>query len=348
MTTVGGDLRFRYGAARPADYTDYVTGDGPFTVRLPYWKSRSVIGAVFVQQVLRLHERVAANLGARFDADSLFGVRLSPRAALIFSPTDRSTLRLGYSEAFRAPSAQELNDSDPTYTIQPERLNAETVRTADVEFAQRFSRGSFSLRVFGSIYEDLVVQRYATQAEFDAALMRGQLVPNAEASGASVWANSDVIRAVGGTVSARGELVEGLDLAMNLTLAFNELRGAGRLPILPAFYGNARIAYRFGEEGPTLGLVARFSSARPAYLATDDGSAPLGTVSGLGELRLTASGPIAAVPGLHWRAFVNASLSRLQPYLYNLGPTAEDPNNTRAFQPNPRLFAFIGVHYDLP
>jgi outer membrane receptor protein involved in Fe transport len=185
VTTVGGDLRFRYGAARPADYTDYVTGDGPFTVRLPYWQSKSVIGALFAQQVLRLHERVAANVGARFDADSLFGVRLSPRAALIFSPTDRSTLRVGYSEAFRAPSAQELNDSDPTYVIQPDRLNAETVRTADVEFAQRFSRGSFSLRAFGSIYEDLLVLRYATQAEVDEALLRDQLVPNVDPDGIS-------------------------------------------------------------------------------------------------------------------------------------------------------------------
>lgn len=349
VTTVGGDLRFRYGAARPADYTDYVTGDGPFTVRLPYWQSKSVIGALFVQQVLRLHERVAANVGARFDADSLFGVRLSPRAALIFSPTDRSTLRVGYSEAFRAPSAQELNDSDPTYVIQPDRLSAETVRTADVEFAQRFARGSFSLRAFGSIYEDLLVLRYATQAEVDEALLRDQLVPNVDPDGISVWANSDVIRAVGGTLSARSELVEGLDLAMNLTLAFNELRGAGALPIMPTFYGNARVAYRFGEQGPTVGLAARFSSARPAALDTDEGYFPRGASAGaLGELRLTASGPFRALPGLHWSAFVNASLSRLQPYVFTPGPTTDDPGNTRAFQPNQRLFAFIGVHYDLP
>lgn len=349
VTTVGGDLRFRYGAARPADYTDYATGEGPFTVRLPYWQSKSVIGALFVQQVLRLHERVALNAGARFDADSLFGVRLSPRAAVILSPTDRSTLRLGYSEAFRAPSAQELYDSDPTYVIQPDRLNAETVRTADVEFAQRFSRGSFSLRVFGSIYEDLIVLWYATPAQVDAALARGQLVPNVVAEGVSVWANSDVIRTVGGTVSARSELVEGLDLAVNLTLAANELRGAGSLPIMPTFYGNARIAYRFGELGPTLGLAARFSSARPAALDTDEGYFPRGASAGaLGELRLTASGPFRALPALHWSAFVNASLSRLQPYVFAPGPTADDPTNTRAFQPNQRLFAFVGVHYDLP
>jgi hypothetical protein len=70
--------------------------------------------------------------------------------------------------------------------------------------------------------------------------------------------------------------VEGLDLAMNLTLAFNELRGAGALPIMPTFYGNARVAYRFGEQGPTVGLAARFSSARPAALDTDEGYFPRG------------------------------------------------------------------------
>lgn len=349
VTTVGGDLRFRYGAARPADYTDYVTGDAPFTVQLPYWQSKSVIGALFVQQVLRLHDRFAINAGARFDADSLFGVRLSPRAALIVTPTDRSTLRIGYSEAFRAPSAQELNDSDPTYVIQPDRLNAETVRTADIEFAQRFSRGSFSLRMFGSIYEDLLVLRFATQEEFDAATLRGQLVPNADPDGISVWDNSDVIRAVGGTVSARSELVEGLELATNLTLAMNHLRGVGSLPIIPSFYGNARVSYRFGEAGPTLGLVTRFSSTRTTFLDSDEGEVPRGAGAGpLGELRLTASGPFRSVPGLQWRAFVHTSLSQRSPYAISGGPTADDPGNTLAFQPNPRLFAFVGVQYDLP
>ncbi len=345
VTTVGGDLRFRYGAARPADYTDYVTGDGPFTVRLPYWQSKSVIGALFAQQVLRVHDRVALNLGARFDADSLFGVRLSPRAAVIVSPTDRSTLRLGYSEAFRAPSAQELNDSDPTYVIRPDRLNAETVRTVDIEFAQRFSRGSFSLRAFGSIYDDLLVLRFATQAEFDAALDRRELVPNADPAGVNVWDNLDVIRAFGGTVSARSEPIDGLELATNLTLAMNDLRGSGSLPIIPAFYGNARIAYRFGETGPTLGLVARFSSNRTTYLDAEEGVAP--NAGPLCDLRLTASGPIRALAGLQWRAFVNASLNPHTPYAISGGPIAEAPDNTLAYLPNTRLFAFVGVHYDL-
>ena len=349
VTTVGGDIRFRFAAARPADYRDRVTGDGPFTVQLPYWRSKSVIGALFVQQVLRVHDAVTLNAGARFDADSLFGVRLSPRAAIILQPAERTTLRLGYSQAFRAPSAQELRDSDPTYVVRPDRLSAEVVRTADLELAQRFARGSLSLRGFGSIYDGLLEQRYVTMAEFDAGLARGELTPNADPAGVTVWDNRNTIRVAGGTVSGRVEPIAGLELVTNLTLAVNEMRGVGPLPIIPAFYGNARVAYRIGSDGPTLALVGRFSSVRYASVQTEDGDyLPHGARAGaLGELRLSVTGPVRALPGLTWRAFFNASLSARQPYLASFGPVESAPDNTFAFNPNPRLYALVGLSYDL-
>ena len=53
-------------------------------------------------------------MGGRLDLDSDFGVRFSPRAAVVFTPPTGTSIRVSYNEAFRAPSMYERLKADGT------------------------------------------------------------------------------------------------------------------------------------------------------------------------------------------------------------------------------------------
>ncbi|MCF7751704.1 TonB-dependent receptor [Bacillus subtilis subsp. subtilis] len=63
--------------------------------------------AVFVEDELKLHEKLALTVGARLDHHAQFGSHVSPRAYLVYHPAERWTLRGGISKGFRAPSLTE-------------------------------------------------------------------------------------------------------------------------------------------------------------------------------------------------------------------------------------------------
>ena len=63
--------------------------------------------AVFVEDELKLHEKLALTVGARLDHHAQFGSHVSPRAYLVYHPAESWTLRGGISKGFRAPSLTE-------------------------------------------------------------------------------------------------------------------------------------------------------------------------------------------------------------------------------------------------
>lgn len=65
--------------------------------------------ALFAEDTVYLHENLDLTLGLRYDDYDGFGSNLSPRAYLVYRPTDNWTVRGGYSEGFRAPSLREVN-----------------------------------------------------------------------------------------------------------------------------------------------------------------------------------------------------------------------------------------------
>lgn len=72
--------------------------------------------ALFVEDEISLRHNLALTLGARMDDHQVYGVHWSPRAYLVYHPTDRITLRGGVSKGFRAPSIRELSSSYGTAT----------------------------------------------------------------------------------------------------------------------------------------------------------------------------------------------------------------------------------------
>ena len=72
--------------------------------------------ALFVEDEIALRHDLALTLGARLDDHQVYGVHWSPRAYLVYHPTDHITLRAGVSRGFRAPSLRELAPSYGTAT----------------------------------------------------------------------------------------------------------------------------------------------------------------------------------------------------------------------------------------
>jgi len=77
---------------------------------------------------LNLFPELILHAGGRFDYHSTFGHALSPRVALIYSPSSRTVFKYLFGEAFRAPNSYEEFYNDryfvalPPRTLRPERI----------------------------------------------------------------------------------------------------------------------------------------------------------------------------------------------------------------------------------
>lgn len=102
----------------------------------------------YLQDEITLNERWKANLGARYDNGSDVGSNISPRVALLYSPTAQTTLKGAYSAAFRMPAAYEKYYTDGTQLPNP-TLQPEHVSSTELVLQHEFSP---TMRLVGSVY----------------------------------------------------------------------------------------------------------------------------------------------------------------------------------------------------
>jgi iron complex outermembrane receptor protein len=110
-------------------------------------------GGLYLQDEMKVSDKVAFNVGVRHDHYESFGGSTHPRAALIVTPFDRTALKFLYGSAFRAPVVYELyygSHANPD-------LKPESIRTFEV-VVEQYAMGN--LRLTGSAYvysiDDLV------------------------------------------------------------------------------------------------------------------------------------------------------------------------------------------------
>lgn len=100
-------------------------------------KESSADWGIYVQDELTLGSTVTLDAGLRHDHSGVFGDALSPRAALIYLPSETTTVKLLYGEAFRAPDAYELYYHDGESTQKPNpNLGPERIRTYEIVLEQ--------------------------------------------------------------------------------------------------------------------------------------------------------------------------------------------------------------------
>ena len=116
-----------------AEYRDYFRQDqrnfdeNPFASRLDDKRSTTV-WAIYLQDEFEIAKGLILNAGVRHDRYSTFGGTTNPRVALIYNPRPKTTLKLLYGKAFRAPNVFEMFYTDGEVTqkanpaLLPERI----------------------------------------------------------------------------------------------------------------------------------------------------------------------------------------------------------------------------------
>ena len=102
------------------------------TVRAP---DRS--GALFVQQECPLARHWTAYFGLRFDHSRNFGNFASPRLALVYRPSERTSYKLVYGRPFRNPSAFERYYDDGLSFVSNRRLTRETAQAFEASVERK-------------------------------------------------------------------------------------------------------------------------------------------------------------------------------------------------------------------
>jgi outer membrane receptor for ferrienterochelin and colicins len=138
-------------------YQSNYTND-PLTYNSLSNQSLSMLG-IYAQGEFALTEQLLLNVGLRYDEQSYFGGSLNPRAGLIFSPSDKSTVKLLYGQAYRAPNAYEMFQDSPGYIEPNLDLRPETIQTFELAYERQLSR-EHRFRVSGYRYlvDDLISQ----------------------------------------------------------------------------------------------------------------------------------------------------------------------------------------------
>lgn len=288
------------------------------------------------------------NAGLRFDHDTRFGSKLSPRVAVGVTPWDNGRLKAIYAEAFRGPTAYELNYADRTSQIAAPNLHAESVRSLELSVEQTFGSQRLMFGAFRSSWHDMVSFRSLSEEELSGAVGSGALEP--AVSEAYVYANTGSLTSYGYNAAYDGIFAQKLHLALNVTSAISRINafdGLGEHPLTvgPACFGNARASYALGGSLPTIALAAYYLARRPADRAFDGGFARPPYASPDLQLKATLSGTAPGLAHLRYRLSGTYDAAARGPYVVGPNQYASDSETRAALSPQRRLSAFMGLEY---
>lgn len=88
--------------------------------------------ALYAQDEIKLSPQWLLNAGLRRDSHESFGSHVSPRLSLIYQPSEDSSIKLLYGEAFRAPSTFELYYDDGISQKANPDLGPEIIKTYEL------------------------------------------------------------------------------------------------------------------------------------------------------------------------------------------------------------------------
>jgi iron complex outermembrane receptor protein len=129
-----------------------LTGDESFNDN----KSRKVT-SLYVQDQFHINEYWELTAGVRYDAYSDFGSSTNPRLALVWKQQEKSSIKLMYGTAFRAPNFLELYDRNNYVDFGNINLNAEEVETTEISWLNTHNNWHFEITAFSNIYKELII-----------------------------------------------------------------------------------------------------------------------------------------------------------------------------------------------
>lgn len=117
-----------------------------------------IINSTFVQLQRPVTDTLALTAGLRHDGYSDFGGHNSPRLALVQQLGAMDTVKLLYSEAFRAPSRNESDVINSGAIQQNPDLRPETAKTTELVWMHLLRAGMVSTTLFKTQVKDAIVE----------------------------------------------------------------------------------------------------------------------------------------------------------------------------------------------
>lgn len=233
-----------------ADYRDNMRQDQRTYDEEPYYlylddKRSSKIWASYLQDEFAVFKNLVFNVGVRYDHYDTFGGTTNPRLALIYNPLEKSTFKLLYGRAFRAPNVYELYYQSLTAKANT-NLKPETIRTYEMVYEQ-YLGDSLRGTVSGFYYKikDLISQT----TDPDDSLL--------------VFRNVEEIRAKGFELELEDKLANGIEGRLSYTFQETENRNTGKiLTNSPKHLAKANLTAPLIKEKLSAGIEEQYMSRR--------------------------------------------------------------------------------------
>ena len=200
---------------------------------------------IYGQDEWRVADNLSATLGLRFDRNNFTGNKLSPRAALIWTPAPATTLKALYGRAHRAPNVFERDHGDGVSQAANLQLKGESIDTLELVADHRI--GS-DLTLRGSLYQ-WKMQNLITLG----------IDP---ASGLSQYQSGDQVTARGLELSADKTWAAGARLRGSLSFQNVAQAGGAELPNVPKILGKVNLSAPLPFMGWRAGYELRYDSKR--------------------------------------------------------------------------------------
>lgn len=114
---------------------------------------------LYAQDEVSFGDRLTVVAGLRHDQFSVFGSQSSPRLAVIGKPWRRTTAKLLFGQAYRAPNAYELYVESVGFSKPNPGLGPEKIRTYELVFEQYFAeRANVNVSTYRYEIKDLISQ----------------------------------------------------------------------------------------------------------------------------------------------------------------------------------------------
>jgi outer membrane receptor for ferrienterochelin and colicins len=216
--SAGGELQFartffeKHRAILGGEYQNVfrqVQRNYDFSIHLDDQRS-SYHWALYLQDEFEIFKNLRLNAGIRYDHYSTFGGTTNPRIALIYSPFEKTILKLTYGEAFRAPNVFELYYQDAETQKPSPDLQPEKIKTLEFIFQQYLG-----LNIWGTA--NLYYQRIEN-------LITQGIDP---ADGLIVFRNAEEVKAKGIQLELEGRWKNGIRGRFSYTLQDTEDKETG-------------------------------------------------------------------------------------------------------------------------